>query len=98
MKTDAGIPYIPFQHIPAKSPDVSPMDYCAFGPLKRSLFKRILTTIDGLWKVVEEEWKSIPLEILRKALLSWKSRCRLIVQKKGYQLEHLKKLTLHFRH
>lgn len=91
MKTDTGIAYIPFQHIPAKSPDVSPMDYCAFGLLKRALSKRKPTTIDGLWKVVEEEWKAIPLEILRKALLSWKSRCRLIVQKKGYQIEHLKK-------
>ncbi|GBL97357.1 hypothetical protein AVEN_170474-1 [Araneus ventricosus] len=85
MKTDIGIAYIPFQHIPTKSPDVSPMDYCAFGLLKRVLSKCKPTTIDGLWKEVEEEWKSIPLEILRKALLSWKSRCRFIVQKKGYQ-------------
>ena len=92
MKTNTGIAYITFQHIPAKSPDVSPMEYCAFGLLKRALSKRKpTTTIDGLWKVAEEEWKAIRLEILRKALLSWKSRCRLIVQKKGYQIEHLKK-------
>ncbi|GBM20803.1 hypothetical protein AVEN_108253-1 [Araneus ventricosus] len=61
------------------------MDYCTFGLLKRALSKRKPTTIEGLWKVVEEEWKSIPLGILRKALLSQKSRSRLIVQKKGYQ-------------
>ncbi|GBN89118.1 hypothetical protein AVEN_78869-1 [Araneus ventricosus] len=90
MKTHTVIAYIPFQHSPAKSPDVSPMDYCAFGLLKRALSKRKPTTIDGLWKVVEEEWKSMPLEILRKALPSWKSRCRLIVQKKGCHIEHLK--------
>ncbi|GBM51342.1 hypothetical protein AVEN_110799-1 [Araneus ventricosus] len=70
METDTCIAYIPFQHIPAKSPDVSPMDYFAFGLLKRALSKCKPTTIDGLWEVIEEEWRSIPMEILRKVLLS----------------------------
>ncbi|GBL89123.1 hypothetical protein AVEN_255253-1 [Araneus ventricosus] len=72
-KNDTGIAYIPFQHILAKSPEVSPMDYCAFGLLKRANSKQKPTTIDGLWKVVKEEWESIYQEILRKALLSWKT-------------------------
>ncbi|GBM01398.1 hypothetical protein AVEN_236217-1 [Araneus ventricosus] len=84
------IAYILFK-TPAKSPDVSPVDYCAFGLLKRALSNHKPTMINGLWKVVEEEWKSIPLETLRKTLLLWKLRCSLIVQKKGYQIEHLKK-------
>ncbi|GBN23068.1 hypothetical protein AVEN_233990-1 [Araneus ventricosus] len=88
MKTDTGIAFIPFQHIPSKSPDISPMDYCAFGLFKRALSKRKPTTIDELWKVVEEERKSITLEILRKALLSWKSGCRIIVHKKGYKIKY----------
>ncbi|GBM71830.1 hypothetical protein AVEN_159950-1 [Araneus ventricosus] len=41
----------------AKSRDVPPMDYSAFGLLKRALSMRKPTTIDGLWKVVEEGWK-----------------------------------------
>ncbi|GBO25282.1 hypothetical protein AVEN_236346-1 [Araneus ventricosus] len=89
MKTYTGIADVLFQYIPAKSSDVSPMDYCAFGLSKRALSKRKSTRTDRFWKVVEEQCKSIPLEILRKALLSWKSRCGLIVQKKGYQVEHL---------
>ncbi|GBN30660.1 hypothetical protein AVEN_237540-1 [Araneus ventricosus] len=72
METDAVIAYIPIQHIPAKSPDISPMNYRAFSLLKSSLSERKPTRIDGLWKVVAEEWKSLPLEILRKAILSWK--------------------------
>ncbi|GBN79439.1 hypothetical protein AVEN_138680-1 [Araneus ventricosus] len=63
MKTDTGIAFIPFQHFPGKSPDVSPMDYCAFGLLKRVLSERKPTTIHGFWKVLEEEWKSISLKI-----------------------------------
>ncbi|GBL78197.1 hypothetical protein AVEN_42767-1 [Araneus ventricosus] len=70
MKTDTGIVYIPFQHIPAKFLDISPIDYCALGLLKRALSKRKLITICELRKVVEEKWISIPLEILREALLS----------------------------
>ncbi|GBN54386.1 hypothetical protein AVEN_27048-1 [Araneus ventricosus] len=91
MKNDRVIAYVPFQHIPVMSPDVSPMDCFAFILLTRALSKLILTRIYELWKVVEVEWKSIPFEILRKALLSWKSRCRLIAQKNGYQTEHFKK-------
>ncbi|GBM50355.1 hypothetical protein AVEN_208960-1 [Araneus ventricosus] len=64
MKTETGILYIPFQHIPPKSPDVSPMGYCAFGLLKRALSNRKPTTIDGsfTWKVAEKECKSITLK------------------------------------
>ena len=90
--------YIHFLHIPAKSPDVSPIDHCAFGLLKRAFSKPRPTTIVGLWKDVEEEWKSIPLEILRKAFLSWKSRCRLVVQKQDCLTEHFKKSFLQLKH
>ena len=54
MKTDAGIECMLFQYIPAKSPDVSPVDYCTFGLLERALSKREPTTIDGLWKLVKK--------------------------------------------
>ena len=74
MKIGTSIEYIPFQYIPGKLPDVLPMDYCVLSLLKNirvlSLFKRKPSMINGLWKIVEEKWKSIPLEILRKALLS----------------------------
>ena len=90
MERETGIRAIPFTHIPAKSPDVSPMDFYAFGLLKSALSKRRPTTLHGLWKTVQEEWAKIPLSILQKTLLSWKLRCRKVVQNKGYQIEHLK--------
>ena len=55
MKIDASIVFISFQSLPAKFPGVSPLDYCAFGSLKKALSKRKPTPSDGLWKVVEEE-------------------------------------------
>jgi hypothetical protein len=90
MRNETGIKAIPFGHIPVKSPDASPMDFCAFGLLKQALSKRKPKTLDGLWKVVEDEWSKLSIVTLRKSLLSWKIRCRSIVQNKGYQIEHLK--------
>jgi len=86
-----GINVIPFSHIPVKSPDASPMDFCVFGLLKRSIAKRKATTIEGLWKVVLEEWDLLDLGVLRKALLSWKVRCRAIAKAQGYPIEHNRK-------
>ena len=65
-----------------------PIDYCALVLLKRVLSMPKPIMIDGFWKAVEEELKLMPLEILQKALLSWKLRCRFIAQKQGCQNEH----------
>ena len=45
MKIATSFECIPFQRILAKSPDVSPTDYCAFGLLKRALSRSKSTTI-----------------------------------------------------
>ncbi|KFM66484.1 hypothetical protein X975_13415, partial [Stegodyphus mimosarum] len=70
MEQKTGIKAIPFTDIPSKSPDVSPMDFWAFGLLKTALSKRCPKTLTGLWKAVREEWDRIPLLTLQKALLS----------------------------
>ena len=90
MEQNTGIKAIPFTDIPTKSPDVSPMDFCASGLLKSALSKRRPTTLTGLWKAVQEESDRIPLLTLQKALLSWKLQCPKIVQNKGYQIEYVK--------
>ncbi|GBL80922.1 hypothetical protein AVEN_26330-1 [Araneus ventricosus] len=63
---------VSFTDIPAKSPDASLTDFCAFELLKFALSERRPTTLCGLWKVVQEERDKIPLPIIQKALLSWK--------------------------
>lgn len=91
LKTETGINYIPYSHIPVKSPDAAPMDFCVFGALKHSLGKRRPKTLGGLWKVLNEEWNNLNDVILQKSLVFWKIRCRAIVERKGYQIEHLRK-------
>jgi hypothetical protein len=90
LKDETGINYIPKSHIPTKSPDASPMDFCAFGLLKRAVANRRAHTLNGLWKVLQEEWDRISLPILQKSLLSWKYRCRSIVKNQGHPIEHNK--------
>lgn len=88
MEQETGIHAIPFTDIPVKSPDAAPMDFCAFGLLKRALGGRRPRTIAGLWKVCQEEWLKLDMVVLRKSLLQWKLRCRAIVAMRGNQIEH----------
>ena len=61
---------IHFENTREKFPDVFSVRYCVFGLLKKLLSQSKLTKIDGFWKIVEEEKKSIPRKISGKALLS----------------------------
>lgn len=63
MKTHTSITHVPSQHILVKSPDISSTVYCIFGLPERSF---IPTLINGLWKVMKEEWQAISQELLQK--------------------------------
>ena len=58
------------------------------GLLKRGLATRRLKTVDGLWKFTKRVWNEIPMESLRRSLLQWKLRCRVIVRRRGNHIEH----------
>ncbi|GBO40986.1 hypothetical protein AVEN_166112-1 [Araneus ventricosus] len=88
MEQERGTKTVLFPDIPAKYPDISPMDFCSVGPLKCTLSKHRHTTFCELREGVQEEWDKIPLPILQQALLSWKLRCRKIFKNKGDQTEH----------
>ncbi|GBL91893.1 hypothetical protein AVEN_172802-1 [Araneus ventricosus] len=45
----------PYTDIPSKSPDVSSMDFFAFGLVKSALSKSRPTTLCGLWIAVQKE-------------------------------------------
>ncbi|UYV68687.1 hypothetical protein LAZ67_6000439 [Cordylochernes scorpioides] len=77
---ETGIPYIPFKHIPEKSPDLAPMDFCAFGLLKTALRSINQKTLDGLWKVVKDCLDGLDQNISRRSLISWKHRCRAVAE------------------
>ena len=88
MERETGIYSIPFSDIPVKSSDVSRMDFCAFGLLKRAFESRIPRTVGVIWKSCQEEWNKMDTSVLRISLLQWKLRCRAIIRTQVHQLEH----------
>ena len=68
MRNETRIEAIHFKCIPFKFPDVSLMDYYAFGLIKQALFKQ------QLWKIANEEWNKINFDMSRNFLLFWESR------------------------
>ena len=91
MRNGARIETILFKCIPAKSPDVCPFDYYAFGLLKRAHLKQYSKTLDGFWKIMKEKLNKINLDVLRKSLSPWKLRGNMRVKLKGYLIEHITK-------
>ena len=71
----------------ANSPDAAPCDYFFWSYLKKKVYKHKVTTIGGLKKVIIDEAKKIPLELVRKALKLWPKRCRLIYYNKGKHID-----------
>jgi len=94
MKREVGISYISKEHIPVKAPDGSPLDFFGFGYLKQQLLKRRARTLDGIWKLAQDEWSKIDLDFIRSVFNSWKRRLRLISAKDGAQIEHTKAIHL----
>ena len=55
MEQESEIKTTHFADIPDKTPDVSPMHFCAFGLLKSALSKHRPTTLLRFWKAVQGE-------------------------------------------
>jgi hypothetical protein len=92
LQQKLGISLIHKSMIPVKSPDTSPMDFYGFGLLKQRLQRRRATTLDGVWKILKQEWCSITLEEVTKVYNSWKRRLRLVNQMGGAHIEQTKKI------
>lgn len=92
LQQNLGITLISNKDIPVKSPDASPMDFFGFGVLKQAIFKRRATTMDGLCKVLDDEWSKITPEKCLKVFDSWKRRLRSISEKNGEHVENTKQI------
>lgn len=90
-----GITVIRKSDIPIKSPDISPMDFFGFGYLKQRLFHRKARTLDGLWKVVKDEWSKLQPEKCAEVFSAWKRRLRTCAKMHGAHIEQTK--TIHRR-
>lgn len=48
--------------------------------------------MEGVWKVLNDEWRKVGLDTVTRVYKSWSERCRMIVQEKGSHIENLRSL------
>ena len=82
------VPFITPEEWLPNSPDCAPMDFFFWGYLKRRINKRSPKTINGLKKVIRDEVKKVPQNLINKALKSWSRRCREIYYNRGSHIEN----------
>lgn len=82
------VKFIPPYKWTPNSPDNSPCDYFLWGELSRRVAKRKASTIEGLKKILQDEYDKIPQESINNAMKAWLKRCRLIYKYKGLQIEN----------
>ncbi|CAG7719506.1 unnamed protein product [Allacma fusca] len=88
LKDRTGVTLISNSEIPVKSPDKSPVDFFGLGILKKNLFNRRASTLNGPWKVVNKGWNSIPVEKCLEVIVSWKRRLISVSKRNGEHVEN----------
>ena len=72
---------------PARSPDMTPLDFFLWGYLKDRVFARSPRDIPQLKEIIKEEFDAIPQEMVRKACRSVVNRCQICIEIDGKQIK-----------
>lgn len=86
---DNRIKFIPNKKWPSNSPDLSPMDYAINGIFKRRLWLRKARGLQGLKRVMRDEWSKLSVSLCQRVLASWEKRVKMMLDNHGFQIEHL---------
>jgi hypothetical protein len=92
VKKKIGITIITNTDITVKSPDTSQMDFFGFGFLKQRLHGRRASTLEGVWKLLQEEWNGMAPEMVARVISSWKRRLRAVSRRHGEHIENTKNI------
>lgn len=74
---------------PARSPDLSPLDYFLWGTIKNTVYKQRYENVDQLRDSVVATCQGIPRRNIQRAIQSVTKRARICVQENGFLFEHL---------
>lgn len=95
LKSRLGITIITNTMIPIKGPDVSPMDFFAFGFLKRRVALHDVATQKGFWKFCLQEWSRISPPMIVRVFQHWKRRLRKCHKMHGEHIENCRDIHSH---
>ena len=78
---------------PARSPDLSPLDYFLWVYVKENVFKRQPADIEILKEIVQEVVSSIDQDVLRAVMANFEKQINLCIEQQGGggHFEHLLK-------
>lgn len=79
--------YIPKQDWLSNSPDLAPMDYAINYVFKKFLNAKVVKSRAQLVRSIRTAWSKVQITVIRRALLSWKRRVGMMLEKFGYQYE-----------
>lgn len=74
---------------PARSPDLTPIDFFLWGAVKEQVFAEAPTTIEDMQDRIRRAFESITVETLERVRLSFRQRINLCIQENGRLIEHL---------
>ncbi|EFX65815.1 hypothetical protein DAPPUDRAFT_65176, partial [Daphnia pulex] len=72
---------------PPQSPDLSPIEQI-WDYVKSKMDTTERSSTEVMWKKIQKEWNKIPKKVLRKYILSLKSRCAACLNVKGYHTKY----------
>jgi hypothetical protein len=73
---------------PARSPDLTPLDFCVWGYLKDKVYYTNNNTVEELEAAVRQAIQEMPRQIVINACLAMIERCTLCINKNGGLFEH----------
>ena len=71
---------------PARSPDLSPLDFWPWGYLKYTVYANAVTTLDEPRQAITDEMQAIPATMVHSATLGVVQKARLLLLIDGLQL------------
>ncbi|XP_064469895.1 uncharacterized protein LOC135384630 [Ornithodoros turicata] len=74
---------------PARSSDLTPMDFFLWGYVKDRVYVEVTTTLAALKAKITQVCREIPEDMLRRAIENTIRRCRFCVMTQGDLFEHL---------
>ena len=74
---------------PARSPDLTPLDYFLWGYLKRKVYSTQPESLDELQNRILQEATLIDREMIRNAVTHFYNRIAFCQEAQGFQFEHL---------
>lgn len=74
---------------PARSPDLTPLDFFVWGHVKNEVYKNKYASVNELREKVDVTVRSLSRDMIRRATRSVVKRARICLEQNGFHFEHL---------